>query len=134
MKKIFVIIAIEAIAMSCVITKYTTNDGYYTSNGTGVSVDRDISYDLALTNALNKVNINNSVSVNGNTVREYDSKSASKGKDVENVRYGELVITKSKMDAYGIKVTKEKYSKSREEGKEKYKCYVEIAIPKENVE
>jgi len=134
MKKIFGLIAVAIMIMSCGTAKYSANDGYYTSNGTGVSVDRDISYDLALTNALNKVNINNSVSVNGNTVREYDSKSTTKGKDVENVRYGELVTTKSKMDAYGIKVTKEKYSKLREEGKEKHKCYVEIAIPKENVE
>ena len=134
MKKIFVFIAIVALAMSCGTAKYAADDGYYTSCGIGKSIDSDIAWDMAYSNALNKVNLKNGISVNSNSVREYDAKSTTKGKDVENVRHGELLTTKSHMDAYGIKVTKEKCRRIREEGKEKFEWELTVAVPKENVE
>lgn len=134
MKKIFGLLAVAIMIVSCGTAKYAANDGYYTSDGIGQSIDSDIAYDKAFTNAINKVNLKNSIAVNSNSVREYDSKNTTKGKDSENVRYGELVATKSQMDAYGIKVTKEKRRRIREEGKEKFEWELTIAVPKENVE
>lgn len=137
MKKVFVFIAIVSMAAminSCGTAKYASSDGYYTSDGVGKSVDSDIAWDIAFENALNKINLKNSISVNSNSVREYDAKTTTKGKDSENVRYGELVTTKSKMEAYGIKVTKQRDRRVREEGKEKIEWKLTVAVPKENVE
>mgnify|MGYP006988825373 CR=1 FL=1 len=134
MKKIFGLFVAAIMVVSCGTAKYSANDGYYNSDGIGVSVDSDIAWDKAYGNAINKVNLKNSVSVSSNSVREYDAKNTTKGKDSENIRYGEVMTTKSHMDAYGIKVAKQKHRRVREEGKKKYEWMLTIAVPKENVE
>ena len=134
MKKIFVFIAIVALAMSCGTAKYATNDSYFMATGVAVSKEKDMAYNNAYVNALGKINQENSASVNGNSVREYDSKTTTNGKNIENFRRGDFLTTKSQMNVSDVKVVKQKYRKVRKDGQDKIECELTVAVPKENVE
>lgn len=134
MKKIFVFIAIVAIAMSCGITKYTTNDGYFKATGVAISKEKDMAYSNAYVNALGKINQENSALVNGNSVREYDSKTFANGKNIENFRREDFLTTKSQMSVSDVKVIKQKYRKVRKDGQKKIECELTVVVLKENIE
>lgn len=134
MKKIFVFIAIVAIAMSCGITKYTTNDNYFKATGVAISKEKDMAYSNAYVNALGKINQENSALVNGNSVREYDSKTFTNGKNIENFRREDFLTTKSQMSVSDVKVIKQKYRKVRKDGQKKIECELTVVVLKENIE
>ena len=130
MRKIFALLAVAILLASCGTARYANNDNYYVATGTAKSVDRDIAWDKAYENAINKVNLKNGIAAESSSVREYDSHTNDRGKATENVRYGELMNTKSHMSAYDIQVKNEKV-KSVKNG---YECTLTVLIPKENVE
>ena len=81
-----------------------------------------------------KISIEDSTEKEKPTRIEYDSKTFTNGKNIENFRREDFLTTKSQMSVSDVKVIKQKYRKVRKDGQKKIECELTVVVLKENIE